>query len=53
MLYPTNIVIKRKQKREKIKEIFKEIKHEIKQKVKYLIFDRANLGKKILVMLHI
>lgn len=53
MLYPTNIIIKRKQKVQIVKEKIKDIKNEIKRKVKYMIFDRKNLGKIILIKLHI
>ena len=53
MLYPTNIILKHKRKRDIAKEKFKQYIKTIKRYVKYLIFDRKNLNKIIWVKLHI
>ena len=53
MLYPTNIKIEHKKKAQIIKEKIKDLKNEIKRRFKYLIYDRSNMGKKIVVKLHI
>lgn len=53
MLYPVNIKIEEKRKRKILKENLENLKNKIAEKIEYLIFDRTNLGKKILVKLHI
>lgn len=53
MLYPTNIKIETKSKFQKMKEKLTELKDEFKNQIKYLIFDRTNLGERIVVKLHI
>lgn len=53
MLYPTNIKIQTKSKFQKVKEKLTDLKNGIIGKINYLIFDRTNLGEKIVVKLHI
>lgn len=53
MLYPTNIIIKHKRKREIIKNKIQNFIKSVKISTKYLIFDRKNLNKIIAVKLHI
>ena len=53
MLYPSDIIIKKKEKLQVIKESLKNLKDEIISKLKYLILERTNLWEKIAVKLHI
>lgn len=53
MLYPTNIELKEKGKRQIIKEKILDFGDRTKTIIKYLIFDRKNLGEKILIKFHI
>lgn len=53
MLYPTDIIIKKKEKLQVIKESLKNLKDETISKLKYLILERTNLWEKIAVKLHI
>lgn len=53
VLYPINIKIRKKNKIQIIKENLLKLKNIIKSKIKYLMFDRKNLVKKILMKLHI
>ena len=53
MLYPTNIKIEHKRNTQIIKEKIKDLKNGIKTRFKYLICDRSNMGKKIVIKLHI
>lgn len=53
MLYPVNIKIEKKEKLKIINEKIQDLLYEIRTKIKYIIFDRRNLSKIILVKLHI
>lgn len=53
MLYPTNLKVKKISKRQKLKRKIRGFFAEIKKDVKYLLFDRKNLGQKIISKFHI
>ena len=53
MLYPISIKINEKNIGQKIKETLQKLKVGIKKNIKYILFDRKNLKKRILVKLHI
>ena len=53
MLYPNNIILKHKRKRDVAKEKLKQYIKTMKRHAKYLVFDRKNINKIIAVKLHI
>ena len=53
MLYPSNIIIKKKQKIQVIKEKIIDAKKEIIKKLKYILFDRKHFCKRLFIKLHL
>lgn len=53
MLYPINITVERKRKMQIIREKIGNLIDKTKSKIKYFIFDRTNLGERIVVKMHI